>query len=108
MDDLIERLEAAEQGSRELDYAFKALLEPRDDYWALRVAADWTTSLDAALALAERTTKGAYTLVNDYGGYNRAEINIPGGDTFKAIADTMPLALCAAICRALTTQGEPG
>lgn len=55
---LIEKLEGAEVGSRGLDYAIKSWLEPIDAYWASRVPADWTTSPDAALALAERVLQG--------------------------------------------------
>lgn len=54
MSGLIQSLEAAEGGARTLDYAIKAWLEVHDKYWDNRVPADWTTSLDAALALAER------------------------------------------------------
>lgn len=103
MDDLIERLEAAERGSRELDYAIKAALED-DEYWRLRVAADWTTSIDAALALAERVLDGdiSYDLFHDYGGFNRAKVYaiMDGPVMAETKAETMPLALCAAILRA--------
>lgn len=102
---LIERLEAAEVGNVYLDV--KVCLEtshpygfdPGDDVPPV------TTSLDAALALVERVLPGwVYMLVNDHGGYNRAELNEPGGRTVKAIADTMPLALCIAVLKAKETK----
>ena len=64
---------------------------------ALRV----TQSLDAALALAERVLPGwVYMLVNDYCDYFRAELVRPESSVVKAVAETMPLALCIAILKA--------
>ena len=60
---LIERLEGAERGSRELDYEIHDALFgpvahnpdlPRRDGWGPGLRPMFTTSLDAALALAER------------------------------------------------------
>ncbi|MBA3050502.1 MAG: hypothetical protein KKE42_10940 [Alphaproteobacteria bacterium] len=96
----VAQLEAASAGSRALDRGLWSLLEFRHDGEPTQCPA-YTTSIDAALALAERTTGGAYMLVNDYGGYNRAEINLPGRETHNAVAETMPLAICAAILKAV-------
>lgn len=97
---LIARLEAAEVGSRELDYAVKAWLEPIDEYWAIRVAADWTTSLDAALALAERLELDAWRVT--YAAMMNWKAHDPRGSAPK----TMPLALCIAILRAKQGGGS--
>jgi len=91
---LIARLEAAEAGSRELDYAIKAWLEPIDDYWAIRVAADWTTSLDAALALAERPGMDGWRIMY------AALMNWKAHDPRGPLLQTLPLALCIATLRA--------
>ncbi len=103
---LIARLEAAEAGSRELDYAIKVWLEPIDDYWAIRVAADWTTSLDAALALAERVlgTGQEYEITTLY-NIARVTLNMNHGEEsgpFYGSNDccVVPLAICAATLRA--------
>lgn len=126
---LLQSLSEAGEGSRELDALIAVevggfyVCEPRYDgapvaygyvdakghrtepgQGGLMLVPKYTTSLDAALALAERVTGGAYKLVNDYGGYNRAEINLPGRETHTAVAETMPLALCIAILKALPPQ----
>ena len=128
MTDLIARLEAAEVGSRELDEAistamcdskFRTCIEGLSDeqggMWmyefeghapssALRV----TTSLDAALALAERVLDGdfSYDLFHDFGGYNRAKVHgiTDGPVSGEGKAETMPLALCIAILKAKDAQ----
>lgn len=126
---LIARLEAAEAGSRELDEAISdALCDhkfrtfvyglPNDvGMWmyefeghsassALRV----TTSLDAALALAERLGCGrTYLLDNAIQTKSRA---LPTAHLWNddgkhtGHARTMPLALCIAILRAKQGEGE--
>lgn len=107
MQDLIAQLEAAPAGSRELDYRIKGWLE-FDDYWRLRVAADWTTSLDAALALAERVLPGMRARI-DMDARRRAFLFPDDGYTVGsdptrwvsyADAPTAPLALCIAILKA--------
>lgn len=124
MEDLIKPLEAAEVGSRELDGAvWYAIHEPDVDHGCLHVeqteqgpvevltcelgskyadcVGNYTTSLDAALALAERVLPGwVYMLVNDYCGYFRAELVRPESSAVTSVAGTMPLALCIAILRA--------
>ena len=152
--DLIERLEKAEGGSRELDALVCAALGYHPgfpDYEYLvpwRVEADegaligyicppgepaqkrWkrppepvTTSLDAALALAERVLgKGwSYSIIGEIGGgatvtLEQPDVDLGGGviaspglcglDEFEAEAATPALALCAAILRSRT--GEDG
>lgn len=105
VDEILERLEAASEGSRKLDYAIKHWLETNtdDEYWKLRVAADWTTSIDAALALAERVLPGwGFFLRKDKDGcncglvYPEASFVTPGCGT----SPTPALALCIAILRA--------
>ena len=131
MSALIARLEAAEAGSRELGRDVLIALnvvrevEPtlfydigNEDTWHFgdaaesegywRILPDPTTSLDAALALAERVLPGwVYMLVNDYCDYFRAELVRPESSVVKAVAETMPLALCIAILKA-KAQGEGG
>lgn len=104
---LIEKLEGAEVGSRELDYAIKAWLEPVNAYWSLRVPADWSTSLDAALGLTERVlTLGAwdvgYYYNSDRPHYARLVIvrDDEGQPEIYGRSATPALALCAAILRA--------
>lgn len=109
---LIEKLEGAGEGSRELDYAIRAVVETFDDYWALRVPADWTTSLDAALALAERVLPGWRRTVEELscgqwmsvvtGKKPEPHLSLP---LHVARAATPALALCAAILRA-SSKGE--
>jgi hypothetical protein len=122
---LIERLEAAEVGSRELDVAlwelFSAAKIERDlgsvrGTWP-RGASDQeksdrrvaflaanaprvTTSLDAALSLAERVLPGR-TFIIATGGEGLDRATIDGlGTAEDCQAATAPLALCAAILRA--------
>lgn len=73
----------------------------------------YTASIDAALALVERKLEdSAYSLLNDYAGFNQASINVApgcigypnGGLTVKAQAATMPLAILMALLRALSTE----
>lgn len=116
------RLEAASEGSRELscdvDIALGKWTPPsrservdgRPDVWRrgstnhFHPYVEATTSLDAALALAERVLDGdfSYDLFHDFGGFNRAKVmgitEMPISGEAKAV--TMPLALCIAILRA--------
>lgn len=114
MSGLIERLEAAEFGSRELDSSvagqFCNDVESDDgDFWwgpfdqqATRVP-DFTTSLDAALALAERTMGGVSIdlLIRDH--RTLCELNWPS-NTVHSSAKTPALALCIAILKAKETK----
>lgn len=143
MKDLIEKLEQAEVGSRELDCLLGVLLDgfyvaiPRYHGAPIaygRIDADgartepghggdqlvprYTTSLDAALALAERVLPGCCVLVGDYKGLanhtrwnGKGEIRATKGwcslspddaaaSNYRVHAHTPALALCAAILRA--------
>ena len=129
MDDLIKRLEAAEAGSRELDALLWKALHPRGEIavkgagrpglvdWRCRVpgatiANSWTnppaatTSLDAALSLAERLWPHVMWRIghDPDDGSLKAELVIaqkPGDPpAVSANAFTAPLALCAAVLRA--------
>ncbi len=147
MSDLIQRLEEASEGSRELDrdiakrfdraewnkcanWASMPCGAPEEviDRDALRWLPRYTTSLDAALALAERVLgRVQWAIYTDWpirtteplidGGWTRTPDTVRGcfvrvfGDPYElrnvdAEALTPPLALCAAILRAL--QQEDG
>lgn len=115
---LIEKLEQAESGSRELDATiadllldpiFKPLSKTRQMRWPFAegsgIAAltpPVTTSLDAALALAERMLPGARVMVerfHDGKGWAMAQ---RASESAKIMTDgnTPALALCAAVLRA--------
>lgn len=134
---LIARLEAAEAGSRELDALVWKALNPRGEIaikgagrpglvnWRCRIpgatiANSWTnpgrytTSLDAALALAERVLPGWYfgvqqnryvspDMPDNWSAYLSAPRALDQGD-IEGEAPTPALALCIAILRA--KQGE--
>lgn len=130
MSGLVEKLETAEVGSRELDVAIWAHLQPERvkvvEYWSCyqdprltsvsftlppkrteRVttheggylhARPVTTSLDAALALAERVLPDAKVIAlsrTESAGWGA------GVNGYVAYAPTPALVLCIAICRAL-------
>lgn len=131
MSGLVEKLSAAEVGSRALDGAvWYAVHEPDVDHGRLHVeqteqgpievltcelgskyadcVGNYTTSLDAALALAERVHPcWAWSVgKNIHHGYWLAYALALGEDrapvqTTSANARTPALALCIAICRAL-------
>ena len=123
MTDLIKRMEEAEAGSRELDAAIADLFNPVPDQYD-GFAGRWpfvegspfsdqtppvTTSLDAALALAERVLPGwcwmierhkngtATAGLHEWNAYREADL---------FTANTPALALCAAILKATDTGRE--
>lgn len=124
---LIERLEAAEVGSRELDYAimdalgYSNISDPRDaiECWrgldgkARYENAVYSRSLDAALALAERVLPGhAMNVCKDQGPPDgpdfrwssviaRHSLEGPVGRPgwWFGVSDTPALALCIAILK---------
>ncbi len=136
MTDLIARLEAAEAGSRELDgEVWYAVHEPDVEHGALHIeqtdqgpievltcelgskyadcVENYTTSLDAALALAERMLPGDRTIGLQQNRCTDPEIQkrcrwtcfiewTEDGENFEIspAASTPALALCAAILRA--------
>lgn len=125
MSDLIARLEAAEAGSRELDGdVWYAVHEPDVEYGALHIeqtdqgpievltcelgskyadcVENYTTSLDATLALASRVLPGfGWGAVQGSGERAKANVTPANADHgFTATASTPALALCAAILRA--------
>lgn len=109
--ELADRLEASECGSRELDAAVCDLSwNLSDGFWVY--AAPVTTSVTAALALAEKAVGIAYVLDNACQTTHKAQPtahlwNDAGKHT--AHARTMPLAICAAILRArLDDEGKGG
>lgn len=133
---LIEKLEGAEVGSRELDREIMALsyryeqrhigascwdddddtccpgakhldwvwVDPATDQWKTnaRDGFEFTTSLDAALALAERIMPGwGWSAGQGHGEKAYARLDtLDGCDFEEAYAATPALALCAAILRA--------
>jgi hypothetical protein len=116
MTDLIARLEAAEAGARELDWLIAdatdhpSFARKIDGFWppfGERSRADkdvpaYSTSLDAALALASRVFPG-FGLGMVQGSGERAKANVTPANAdhgFTATASTPALALCAAILRA--------
>lgn len=112
--ELVKRLSAATVGSRELDAAVAGIfvhdIESDDgDFWwgpfgqqAERIP-DLTTSLDAALALAERVLPGPvnYIEIRPADGSSRVEIGWPA---VSGVAATPALALCMTILKAI--QGK--
>lgn len=123
--DLIERLEKAVEGSRELDAAIaRHLAGYPKDHW-FNFLGTWstadtvpalTTSLDAALAQAERVLPGwsAWEL-RSAGGKSRyvAEFSRLQRETREeqwatGRASRPALALCAAILKAHSTREEEG
>lgn len=116
MQELIARLEAAEAGGVELDYLIdEALSEWRNIGGGFAVhkvtgerrrssfdySAPVSTSLDAALALAERLGLDGFHTVY------AALMNWKAHDPRGPASQTLPLALCIAILKA-KAQGEGG
>jgi hypothetical protein len=119
MTDLIKRLEEAEAGSRELDREIAKLIDkaewdkcanwasmpcgaPPDviDRDALRWLPAYTTSIDGALALAERLGLDGWHLLY------AAMLNWKAHDPRGPLSKTLPLALCIAILKATDTGRE--
>lgn len=126
MSGLIERLEGAERGARELDGAvWYAVFEPDVDHGCLHVemteqgprealtcelgskwaddVGPYTTSLDAALALAERVLPGFRKFIEIIGDGRGSVCMFEASDPTPQRwhhAATAPLALCIAILRA--------
>lgn len=119
---LIEKLEGGETGSRELDWliadatghpSFARKIEGIWPPFMERSRADkdvpaYSTSLDAALALAERVLPGARVMVerfHDGKGWTMVQCD-PESAKIMTDGNTPALALCIAILRA--TQAEDG
>lgn len=107
---LIERLEAAEGGSRELDWSISDAFGERHGG---NVCPIYTTSLDAALALAERALPGYFweiqicpyttTVQGALESWNEG-LAAPDVGGVYADARTPALALCIAILKAKETK----
>lgn len=129
--DLIERLEKAEGGSRELDVAICCAVHDGPDwakeaYFPLKggiglytngkggpglTAPCYTTSLDAALALAERVLPDARAQINTGTGWVRlltADGRYDYGFFASARAATPALAMCIALLKAHPGNGGTG
>ena len=94
---LIERLEAAEVGSRELDVE---MWEATRGWNGVNHPPCFTTSLDAALALAERLNLNGPLVIHRNGP---AEWGVTYVDDDTVYAPTPALALCIAILKAKET-----
>lgn len=119
MGDLIERLEAATVGSRELDEAVTLLAFPEMQDWPRGLDGDggWTSpkdgrvyappysrSLDSALALAERVLPGWCWLIErhkDGTGSVTLDEWSAYAEGSSVTGETPALALCCAILKAL-------
>jgi hypothetical protein len=112
MTDLIKRLEEAKAGSADLDrevhFALGLVKRPRPGF-SVNVPVV-TTSLDAALALAERLFPGAEVYVGRQEGQWDADCEPVGCDRSAMFVDhkgaTPALALCIAILKATDTGRE--
>lgn len=105
MGDLIERLEAATVGSRELD---AAIWRWTSGWQGVDHPPAYTTSLDAALALAGRVLAGVCWSVGQnahhkhWTAYGMLMRSCGEVETISLVnAATPPLALCIAILRAI-------
>ena len=114
MTDLIKRLEEAEEGSPFLDREIWVALEFAGNRSPV-CAPEYTTSLDAAVALAERVLPGCLWTAgsNTYDGApnGQAEVFLPVPSDFhdgcgEVTAATPALALCIAILKATDTGRE--
>lgn len=101
--ELIARLEAAEVGSRELDVC---MWEVSDGWQNVHRPPCVTTSLDAALAMAERVLPGCRCIAErDHDGTGWACVRASeDSERFMTDAATPALALCIAILRALDAK----
>ena len=126
MIDLIKRLEEAEEGSRELDRDISKLIDKAEwakcanwasmpcgaspdviDRDALRWLPDYTTSLDAALALAERVGLSVSQILNEaLEGPSGEGIWATGWNRNKPHAPQIAKFVCIAILKATDTGWE--
>jgi hypothetical protein len=127
MTDLIKRLEEAEVGSRELDEEIHDLLCASKEWTCVQGLSDadgglWmyefpghnpssalrvTTSLDAALALAERVLPGCLVSLFLHGNAAASvECKTAGRVKTESLSATPALALCIAILKATDTGRE--
>jgi len=112
MTDLIKRLEEAEVGSRELDISLA--METTHPYGfdserEIDAYPHPTTSIDDALALAERVLPGLYMWkveFDDEPTSTPAWANVYAKRDGQSFAHTPALALCAAILKATDTGRE--
>lgn len=117
--ELIAKLESASEGSRELDYLVEAYLNAV--VGAPAQCPRYTTSIDAALALAERVLGDGWAMNvckdagPDVGPAFRWSSQIARGqlggsvgrrDMFIAVSDTPAPAICAALLRASAAEGS--
>lgn len=120
--ELIAKLESASEGSRELDAAIADLFDPLPDQhdgydgrWPFAEGSEFslktppvTTSIDAALALAERVIKVRGPI--DLTIMGSAQVVIHNADACgnplaETYGHTPALAICAALLRASAAEG---
>lgn len=98
---LIQRVEAAEGPSRELDHAISMALSPCNAMMDARACPRYTASLDAAASLVP---DGAFWIVSRSSYETRRYVEIPTAaavvGSIRSDAATPALALCAAALRA--------
>lgn len=102
MSGLVEKLEAAEVGSRSLD---QAVWLATGGWEGVNAPPSFTTSLDAALALAERLLPGQEYEITTLYGVARVGLNLnhgeDGGPFYgENVCGSVPLAVCAAAVKA--------
>lgn len=108
--ELIERVKAAKGPDRELDYALcDQFLEYKERRMArVKTGYDYTTSVDAALALVERVLPGwAYDLHSPRRGAPWSAVVMSTGESRKIVvgeAASACLAIAVALLAALITQ----
>ena len=95
---LIERLEAVGEGSRELD---RDVWQATGGWDGVDAPPSFTTSLDAALALAERVLGEDEALY-----WLRAVTREAEEDTVSGCIKHLPIDLCIAILKARATQEQ--
>lgn len=98
MKDLIERLEKATEGSRELDGLILASLPApfaAPGRCQMRIAAHWTTSLDAALKLVPEGRE--WSVMLDDLGYRAVvyDANNAQGEVFEGATPALALTIAA-------------
>ena len=111
LSDLITRLEAATEGTADLDEEIcTAVLPPPGGAFSRNYNAYWdavksepTASLDAATALVGRVRGPMWSISYNGAGYTAEMQDWP---SFVSRGQTPPLAMCAALLRTLQAQGD--
>ena len=106
--ELVARLEGASEGSRELDaeidVVFPSPGTPPNYEWPRELVPAYSTSLDAALALASRVLPGWDFIVGRTNGGLTIHAQVGPGE--MQFGNTPALALCIAVLRAKEPQPD--